>query len=178
DFGGVCVSVENLGLRAGVRQYVAEIRPWFYFLTRTRDCRVFQNLSTQKIIEQIFGEYGFTDYVFKLSEKYDDRQYCVQYRESDFDFICRLLEQEGIYYFFDTKSGSETPDQLTLCDSKSSHKPVPEAPSVVYKARSNEDKARDDTMSEWAASHTFTSGKVTIDDYEFFAPKAEKATSE
>lgn len=178
DFGGICTSVENLGLRAGVRQYVAEVRPWFYFLTRTTDCRVFQNLTTKAIVEQIFGEYGFTDYAFKLSENYDERQYCVQYRESDYAFICRLLEQEGIYFFFDTKSGSETPDQLTFCDSKSSHKPVPEFSEVAFHARSNADNRREDHITEWAASRNFTSGKVTIDDYEFFAPKADKATSE
>ena len=73
DFGGLCVSVENLGLRAGVRQYVAEIRPWFWFLTKTSDCRIFQNMTTKDIVEKIFGEYGFTDFQFRLSEKNDIR---------------------------------------------------------------------------------------------------------
>ncbi len=178
DFGGLCMSVENLGQRAGVRQYVAEIRPWFWLLTKTSDCRVFQNMTTKDIIEKIFGEYGFTDYEFRLSEKYDQRQYCVQYRETDFAFICRLLEQDGVYYFFDTKSGSETPDQLILCDSKSAHDPVPEQAQVPFSARTNVDKRREDHITEWAAARNFTTGKVTIDDYEFFAPKAKKQTTE
>lgn len=178
DFGGICVSVENLGLRAGVRQYVAEVRPWFFFLTRTTDCRVFQNLTTQKIIEQILGEYGFTDYSFKLSDSYDERQYCVQYRETDFAFISRLLEQEGIYYFFDTKSGSEVPDQLTFCDSKSSHNPVPELAKVPFMARTNVDKRRDEHITEWAAARNFTSGMVTINDYDLFKPATSMETSE
>ena len=179
-FGGICVSVENLGLRAGERQYVAEVRPWFHLLTRTSDCRVFQNLTTQKIVEKILGEYGFKDFAFKLTEEYYERQYCVQYRETDFDFICRLLEQEGIYYFFDTKPGSETPDQLTFCDSRSSHNPVPESDGgkVKFMARSNQDLGREERITEWTSTHTVTTGKVTIDDYEFFKPTAKSAVTE
>lgn len=178
DFGGLCVSVENLGIRAGVRQYLAEIRPWFWMLTKTTDCRVFQNMTTKDIVELVFGEYGFTDYEFRLSDSYDQRQYCVQYRETDFDFICRLLEQEGIYYFFGMKSAAETPDQLILCDSKSAHKAVPEHAKVTFSARSNQDARREDHITEWAAARTFVTGKVTIDDYDFFAPKAQKQTTE
>ncbi|WP_428925593.1 type VI secretion system Vgr family protein [Marinibacterium sp. SX1] len=178
EFGGICVSVENLGLRAGVRQYVAEIRPWFYLLTRTRDCRVFQNLTTRNIVEQIFGEYGFTDFTFKLSDSYDVRQYCVQYRESDFAFISRLLEQEGIYYFFGTKSGSAEPDQLTFCDSKSSHSPVPELAKVPFEAMTNASKGREEKITEWAATRAVTSGKVTLNDYDLFKPTASMVTTE
>ncbi|MEM8731341.1 MAG: type VI secretion system tip protein TssI/VgrG [Pseudomonadota bacterium] len=168
DFGGVCVSVENLGMRAGMRQYVAEVRPWFYLLTRRVNCKVFQNKTTKQIIEEIFKEHGFKDYAFKLTESYAERQYCVQYRESDYAFICRLLEQDGVYFFFATKSQSETPDQLVFCDSKSAHVAVPDHDTVMFQARSNKDGGRRDTISEWAASLQVTSGKVTLDDFEFF----------
>ena len=91
-FSGTCVSVENLGFRDGYGHYVAEVRPWFWMLTRIQDCRVFQEMSAVEIIKQIFSDHGFSEFQDRLSESYEKRNYCVQYRESDFDFICRLME--------------------------------------------------------------------------------------
>ena len=99
----------------GRRNYVATVVPWLWFLTRTTDCRIFQQKKVPDIIEQIFGDAGFSDYQLKISGNHPTREYCVQYRESDFDFVSRLMECEGIFYFFQHDDGKHT---LIISDSK------------------------------------------------------------
>src|SRR3954447_14707144 len=76
--------------------YRAQVVPWLWFLTRTSDCRIFQNKKVPAIIEQIFKDLGFRDYELRLYGDFPLRDYCVQYRETDFDFVSRLMEEEGI----------------------------------------------------------------------------------
>src|SRR5207244_8590967 len=80
--------------------YRAEVVPWLWFLTRTADCRIFQHKSTPDIVQAVFDGLGFSDYQLQLQRPYSPREYCVQYRETAFQFVSRLLEQEGIFYFF------------------------------------------------------------------------------
>ncbi|MBM4002109.1 MAG: type VI secretion system tip protein VgrG [Planctomycetes bacterium] len=84
----------------GRRNYRAKVVPWLWFLTRSADCRIFQNLSVQDIIKQVFSDARFSDFKFDLREQHPKRDYCVQYRETDSNFVSRLMEQEGIFYFF------------------------------------------------------------------------------
>lgn len=101
-FNGFVKSFQYMGLeKRGLYAYKAEVVPWFWFLSKRTDCRVFQNQTVQEIVEFIFKELGFPDYVFALVEEHPKLEYCVQYNESDLDFISRLLEHEGIYYFFE-----------------------------------------------------------------------------
>ncbi|WP_038825311.1 type VI secretion system tip protein VgrG, partial [Pseudomonas aeruginosa] len=74
--------------------------PWLWLLTRTSDCRIFQNQKVPDIIKQVFRDLGFSDFEDALSRSYREWEYCVQYRETSFDFVSRLMEQEGIYYWF------------------------------------------------------------------------------
>lgn len=85
--------------------YQATVVPWLWFLTRTSDSRIFQKQTVPDIIKGIFRERGFTDFDDRLSGSYREWEYCVQYRETDFHFISRLMEQEGIYYFFEHEDG-------------------------------------------------------------------------
>src|SRR5262249_9434572 len=82
------------------RVYRMEVVPYFWFLTRTANCRIFQKKKTPEIIEQVFGDYGLTDYELQLRRSYPEWEYCVQYRETAFNFLSRLVEHEGIFYFF------------------------------------------------------------------------------
>jgi len=75
--------------------YEAELVPWFWFLSRTADCRVFQDKNVQDIVTKIFEDLGFQDFKFSLQSSYQPLVYCVQYRESDLNFVSRLLEQHG-----------------------------------------------------------------------------------
>ncbi|EBA14508.1 hypothetical protein RSK20926_01522 [Roseobacter sp. SK209-2-6] len=176
-YSGLCISVENIGFRDGYGQYVAEVRPWFWLLTRTQDSRVFQEMSTVEIIEQIFGEYGFSDFSNKLSESYDPREYCLQYRETDFDFLCRLMEEEGIYYYFDSANDKNSPEKLTLCDGISGHSPILGEASREFHARDDSDRRREDHVAEWAREEILTRGKMTLNDFDFLSPAADLKAS-
>jgi type VI secretion system secreted protein VgrG len=104
--------------RRGLYGYKAEIVPWLWFLDKRTNCRVYQNQTVQQIIEAVFADLGFSDYTFLLSDEHPELEYCVQYQESDFHFISRLMEQEGIFYFFE-----HTPDKhiLYIADSASTY---------------------------------------------------------
>ena len=172
-FSGLCISVENLGFRDGYGHYVAEVRPWFWLLTRTQDCRVFQNISAVDLIKQLFSEHGFSDFRDRLTDTYEEREYCIQYRETDFDFICRLMEEEGIYYYFDSTSDKGAPEKLQLCDGISGHSPIEGNSTVEYHARDDSDRRRKDHIAEWAKEEILTKGKVTLNDFDFLSPAAD-----
>ena len=87
--------------KRGLYGYKAELVPWLWFLDKRTNCRIFQNQTIQKIIESIFSELGFSDFSFSLIDSHQPFEYCVQYQESDFHFVSRLLEQEGLFYFFE-----------------------------------------------------------------------------
>lgn len=81
--------------------YRATVVPWLWLLTKTADCRIFQAMTAKQIIERVFSDLGFTDFELKeLNGEYVEREYCVQYRETDFAFVSRLMEEEGIFYYF------------------------------------------------------------------------------
>lgn len=86
----------------------AELRPWLWWLTLESDARIFQNKTVPDIITGLFQEFGFTDFRNSLQGSYTAREYCVQYNESSFAFISRLMEEEGIYYSFEHTAGGHT----------------------------------------------------------------------
>jgi len=99
-FHGLVSEFVQTGSEGRYAAYSAVVRPWFWFLSQTADCRIFQNLTVPEIVEQLFQEKGLGDFENRLIDSYRKRVYCVQYRESTFNFISRLLEEEGIYYYF------------------------------------------------------------------------------
>ncbi len=104
-------------------RYHAVVRPWLWFLTRTADCRIFQDKRSRQIVEEVFADHpGVADFVFELTEDYRTWNYCVQYRETDFNFVSRLLEHEGIYYYYRHTDGHHT---LVLTDSIDKHEAIP-----------------------------------------------------
>ncbi len=92
--------------------YQVTLRPWLWLLTRTSDCRIFQNQKVPDIIKQVFRDLGFSDFEDALSRSYREWEYCVQYRETSFDFVSRLMEQEGIYYWFRHEKEAPHPGAL------------------------------------------------------------------
>jgi len=172
-FSGLCISVENLGMRDGYGHYIAEVRPWFWLLTRTQDCRVFQNINVLDLIKQLFNDHGFSDFRDRTSGSYEEREYCLQYRESDFDFICRLMEEEGIYYYFDSTSDKNAPEKLCICDGISGHSPINGSSTVEFHPRDDADRRRKDHIAEWGREEILTRGKVTLNDFDFLSPTAD-----
>ena len=128
-WSGVVTNFRLLGSDGdGNAEYAAEIRPWFWLLTKTADCRIFQEMTVPDIIRQVFGDFGFNDFVERLSGTYRTWTYCVQYRETAFNFLSRLMEQEGIYYYFvhtDLKS------ELILADHLDAHDAI-EAENIPF----------------------------------------------
>ncbi|WP_267911970.1 contractile injection system protein, VgrG/Pvc8 family, partial [Citrobacter cronae] len=100
SYDGLIAEAHQLPATANADRYQFVLRPWLWWLTLASNNRVFQNLSAQEIVEQVFKDGGFSDYKFQLKTKPAKREYCLQYNESDFNFVSRLLEQEGIFWFF------------------------------------------------------------------------------
>ena len=147
----------------GMRRYEAEVVPWLWFLTRTTDCRIFQNKSVPDIIEEIFGDLGFSDYeTSEIKGKHEPWEYCAQYRETDFEFVSRLMEQEGIFYYFRHEQSKHT---LVLADQKGAYKDCPEK-EVEYE-HSRGTQARADQITSWEHEYTYTPGKWAQTDYNF-----------
>lgn len=171
-FSGTCISVEFVGYYQGDLHLVAEVRPWLWFLTRTRENRIFQEQTAPDIIKSVLGDYGFTgDLTERLQESYEVRQYCVQYRETDFDFISRLMEEEGIYYFFRQE---EKKLKLVLADGVQAHKTAEGKAEIPFFFREQKGYRRDqDHIFEWSGQTSVTSGKVTLEDYDFEKPKSD-----
>lgn len=109
---------EGATARSYLTTYSATMVPWMWLLTRTGTCRIFQNLSVPEIIEQIFSEQGFPNYKLQVNPSCKKREYCTQYRETDFSFISRLLEEEGYYYFFEHEDGRHV---LMIVDTNSAN---------------------------------------------------------
>ncbi len=92
----------------GYSVYELELVPWLAFLSHFSNCRIFQNQSVPDIIEKVFSTRGYSDYRLNLQGTYSPREYCVQYRETDFNFISRLMEDEGIFYYFEQSTKTST----------------------------------------------------------------------
>ena len=147
-------------------EYTAAIVPWPWLLTRTSDIRIFQELSVPDIIEKIFREKGFNDFSLRLHGQYEKKVYCVQYRETDFNFVSRLMEEEGIFYFFEHESGKHT---LVLADSTAEHPPCPEQETVRY--HQTEGAFLDeDVINVLEVRQEIRVGKFTLNDYNFETP--------
>ncbi|ARN20670.1 type VI secretion system Vgr family protein [Piscinibacter gummiphilus] len=146
--------------------YRATVRPWLWFLTRTSDCRIFQEMSVPDIVKKVFGDHGIASFETKLFRTYTPRTYCVQYRESDFNFVARLLEQEGIYWYFEHTDGAH---KLILVDSSSAHDAAPgyETMSYVENAASAPDK---EYISNWSFAEAVKTGKTVLTSYDFERP--------
>ncbi len=121
--------IRQLPADATAERYQLLLRPWLWWLTLASNNRVFQNLTTSDIVTTIFKAHGFTDFKLSLTGSYTPHEYCVQYAETDFAFISRLLEEEGIFWFFTHEPGKHT---LVLADSNDAFVQIPNGPTVPY----------------------------------------------
>ncbi len=170
-FNGFVTSFGQYGNLKELAIYHVIVRPWLWFLTRTSNCRIFQNKSAPDIIQQVFRDHGFSDFKVKLSGSYASREYCVQYRETDFNFVSRLMEEEGIYYYF--THGKDKHD-LVMIDSGNSHEKFPGYAKIPYHADdSATDRSRVDHIYEWGFKREVQPGAYELTDYDFKKPKAK-----
>lgn len=143
--------------------YHATVVPWLWFLTRTADCRIFQKKKVPQIIEQVFDDLGFSDFEFRLYGDFVERDYCVQYRETDFNFVSRLMEEEGICYFFDHARGKHT---LVLTNEPDGHRDCPGQAQVRFLSARGGSRA-EYTVSDFRPEHEFQPESCSMADYNF-----------
>lgn len=148
-------------------QYTAIVVPKLWMLTQTSDLRIFQEKSAIDIIEQILGDNQVSDYTKKLNNSYAPRTYCVQYRETDFNFISRLMEEEGISYYFEHGEGKHT---LVLADDASAHSPCPHQEYVRYQLSSGGVLHDEDLINTLEVRNEIRAGKYSLNDYNFKTP--------
>jgi type VI secretion system secreted protein VgrG len=169
-FNGFVSRFSAAGRSAGdLRAYRAEVVPWLWFLTRTANCRIFQNLTAPQIIEKVFKDYGFSDYKLDVKRTCRKREYTVQYRETAFNFVSRLMEEEGIFYFFQHENGKHT---LMMADHKGAYKDCPE-----NKAWFQAGAAAPGSLTEWEHQYEFRPGKWAHTDYNFEDPSKSLLTN-
>jgi type VI secretion system secreted protein VgrG len=149
--------------------YIAEIHPWLWLLTKNSDCRIFQNKGTLDIVKQIFQDLGFSDLQDKTTGTYKPREYCVQYRESSFAFVSRLLEEEGIFYYFTHDDSKHT---LVLTDGSSSWGSCQDLTSARVAGDPSE-LASDDAVLSCSIEQLVTVGEFKSDDYNFTTPSTD-----
>ncbi len=148
---------------SGLRRYRAELMPWLWFLTRNSNCRIFAKQSVKDILEKIFQDHGYGHAAkFHLSGNHPKREYCVQYRETDFDFVSRLMEEEGIFYYFQHESGKH---ELVIADATAAYKDCPEKHIEYFPGDKTTDR-----VTGWDHNYEFRSGKWSQSDYNFEAP--------
>jgi type VI secretion system secreted protein VgrG len=167
-FNGIVNSFSQVGFDGSAAVYNARLVPWTWFLTRTADCRIFQEKTVPDIIKEIFREHGFTDFEESLSGSYRQWIYCVQYRETDFNFISRLMEQEGIYYYFKHEDGKHT---LVLADSYSAHSTVSGYEEIPFYPPDETALRERDHINDWSIVQAVQPGVFAHTDFDFTAPK-------
>jgi type VI secretion system secreted protein VgrG len=157
---------ETFGDDTRVSHYRATVVPWLWLLTKSAESRIFQNLSVPDIAEKIFQDHGFPDFQQKLQGSYQKRNYCVQYRETHFNFISRLLEHEGIHYFFEHSNGKH---RLILADAPQMNLPCPEQKSASYQIRlpANKDE---DYITALDKSQEMRPAQYSLNDFNFQIP--------
>jgi type VI secretion system secreted protein VgrG len=170
-FNGYVTRFAQVGMRGRYHAYQATVRPWLWFLTRRANCRIFQQMTVPDILKKVFNDHpGLADTKFQLTASYRTWDYCVQYRETDFNFISRLMEQEGIYYFFTYQAGRNT---LVMADSYSAHSALPGCEQLPYIPQERMTKPEQERISAWSFGREIQPGRYVIDDYDPTKPSVE-----
>ena len=147
-------------------RYHAQVVPWLWFLTREADCKIFQNMAVPDIISQVFNAFAFKDFRLSLKNSYPQTEYCVQYRETSFNFVSRLMEECGIFYYFDhTTQGKHT---MVLADQSNNLPPCPGSP-VSYDVQVG-GLIDPEVIDNWHVGQEVRTGKYTVTDYNFTTP--------
>jgi type VI secretion system secreted protein VgrG len=172
-FNGHVRRAKNLPPAGYLFQYRLEVVPWLWMLTRTADCYIHQNKTVPEVVEWVFKKFGFTDYRFDLrnSGNYGPWVYLSQYRETAFEFVNRLLEIEGIFYYFEQKQGKHT---MVIADAPASHQPCPFQSRIKVERAFGRGYNRDqDSIFSWDVEKNVRSGKYAHRDFNFEKPDAD-----
>ncbi|MEP6946307.1 MAG: type VI secretion system tip protein TssI/VgrG [Acidobacteriota bacterium] len=172
-FNGICVSFTQGNRNDRFSKYHAELMPRFWFLTQNVQSRIFQNISVPDIISKVFTGFEFD---MEVQGTFEPRNYCVQYRESDWDFASRLMEEEGIYYYFEH---SESSHRMIIANTDGSHRPCPGKSEIPFV---NDASMLDDhwtgMIQTWHSADRLRTGKFMLRDHNFQLPKNTLETTQ
>ena len=167
-FNGFITRIAQIGKDGRTTHYRATLAPWLWFLTRTTDCKIFQDMTVPQIVKSVFKAHGFDDLDDALFGQYHPRDYCVQYRETDFNFVSRLMEYEGIYYYFEHVRGKHT---LVLADGAVAHEPNPGYEQVRFLQPANQSAPLGQCVHDWDVQHEVQPCVCSLNDYDFKKPR-------
>lgn len=168
-YNGVMTEAHWAGKQQDLYVYQFVLRPWLWLLTRTSDCRIFSQKTPIDIIKQVFSDRGFSDFRDATTGSPPTLEYCVQYRETDFNFVCRLMEAYGVYYFFEHSDGKHT---LVLADAKSSHSAVPGLSSAPYIPVAEAGRRQKQYLETWSLGRRAQTGAFVLGEYGYQKPSA------
>src|ERR1041385_804033 len=165
---GIVGRFVQAGSDARFTTYYAELHPWLWLMTMSADCRIYQNKSVKDIVTGLFTELGFTDYSDKTTGTYDALEYCVQYNETAFAFVSRLLESAGIFYFFTHADGKHT---MVLGDDSSAFADCAGAATVDYGGVGS--WQQQNIVAGCTVEEMVISGQYAVDDFGFETPSTD-----
>ena len=148
--------------------YELTVEPDLWPMKRDRNLRIFQSQTVPQIVQTLLKEYGVSVET-RLAGSYRVWEYCVQYQESSLDFISRLMELEGMYYFFRHEADKHT---LVLCDAPDQHQAFPGYETIAYHVTPSGGVVTEEGISQWSLSESVTPGMYSTDDYDFRKPNA------
>jgi len=167
-FHGVVTRFSATGWHGSLCRYEAVVHPWLWLLTRSSNCRIFQDKSVIDIVKAVCGDAAYGGLVelntASLSGTYAALPYCVQYRETDFNFVCRLLENEGIYFYF---AHDESKHTMVLADSYGAHQAISGYDKVKYAGESGRGIMDEEAVHGWAASGEIQPSSYALNDFDF-----------
>jgi type VI secretion system secreted protein VgrG len=168
EFNGIVTRFSTSGGFGNLTSYHATIRPAAWLLTRSSDCCIFQEMTVVDIVKEICQKGVYAGQIkldtALLSVAYPKLEYCVQYRETDYSFVCRLLEHAGIYFFFKHEKGKHT---MTLVDSSVAHQPVPKYETIEFATDDRRDQYGDERISSWTTAGEIQSSGFELNDFDF-----------
>jgi type VI secretion system secreted protein VgrG len=172
-FHGIVTRFQREGKLGNHYVYSAHVAPWLWLLSYTTNCRIFQNLSVPEIVKAVFRTHKISDFAESPMATYKAREYVTQYDETDLEFVSRLMEDEGIYYFF---KHEETKHTLVLADAPSHHAKVPGYEDVFLLDPTHDQDQDQDHIDRWSMWNELQSGGVVLSDFDFKNPRADLLT--
>jgi type VI secretion system secreted protein VgrG len=174
EFNGIAVAFEQGESRGRLHGYHITIRPWTWLLTRTSDCRIFQDKTTRDIIAAVFADHELADYRFELGDDYPSRPYCVQYRESDFDFVSRLMEQDGMHGYWLHQGGRHV---IVIADGSHVHESAAGDGTVSFLESGPSSSHQLEGVRRWSRRAEIQTGRCVLRDFDFEKPRADLQVS-
>lgn len=174
-FHGIISEIHHIDENSDGFHYKILCRPWLDLLRFNRAYRIFEQKSALDIIKDVLRPFGRQVDYSRLTNAYGIRPYCTQYRESDLDFVSRLMEQEGIYYHFRHTADAHI---LTLCDGRSSHDPAPGYADLLFPRSMHGAIGSPETIWDWHETATLSAERdILLQSHDYEAPRVLSASA-